>query len=89
MSATTYKILLRKKEYDVYVEDSGVNDTIMWFKYDNTRLLCDVYLPDNLEFQEINEVLTEMVRISIRQYNRKRYEKSERFKNAKKRNKNY
>ena len=73
MSEMIYKIPLRKKEYDVHVRDSIGACTTMWFKYCNTTLTDDVYLPTDLSTSEINRILTTKVASNIRKYNNKRW----------------
>lgn len=73
MSEMIYKIPLRKKEYDVIVEDSAGPSTIMWFKYCNTKMVDDVYIPEELEYQEIIHILTEKVKTNIKKYNHRMY----------------
>ena len=45
----------------------------MWFKYCNTKMVDDVYIPEELEYQEIIHILTEKVKTNIKKYNHRMY----------------
>ena len=71
MSENIYSVLLRKKSYDVHVRDSSGPMTTLWFIYNKTNIYKEVFIPDDISDQKYNRILTEAVRIAIKDYNRR------------------
>ena len=71
MSENLHKVLLRRKEYDVYVKDEITQMTTIRFIYNKTNIYKEVFIPDDISDQKYNRILTEAVRIAIKDYNRR------------------
>ena len=66
-----YKVLLRGKDYDVYVKLSSSPMTTIRFVYNKTTLERQVFLPSDIDENDIYRILTISVKDAITKYNAK------------------